>query len=62
MFIWLYLFNPLDKTFNLGLIGFIVAGVALFSDLLLMLHKKQYKHISGLIGFSIGIIIYLLFK
>lgn len=61
VFIWLYLLNPLNKTFNLGLIGLIVAGVTLFTDLLLTFLKKNDKHIGGLIGFLIGIIIYLIF-
>jgi len=60
VFIYLYLFNPLGRTFNLALIGLIVAGAAVFSDLLLMYLGKQCKHIGGLSGFSVGIIMYLI--
>lgn len=61
VFLGLYIFNPLGKTFNLGLVGLIVAGLIMFFEILYLFLKIRDRHIGGVIGFLIGIIIYFIF-
>jgi uncharacterized membrane protein len=61
LFFCIYLVNPLEKTFNLPLIALVVTGLIVLFVLLLKSREKQYKHLPAIIGFSIGILIYLIF-